>query len=65
MRKWYVKYYICLLKKSIFFKKELCRHFSGEISNFFYDNIFEVLVFVKPFLSLCPLTIKMNTDALP
>lgn len=64
MRKWYVKYYICFLKKSIFFKKEFCRYFLGEIFNFFYDNIFEVFVFVKFFLLFCLLIIKMNIDVL-
>lgn len=53
-----------VLKKKAFFKRAL-QTFLGEIFNFFYENIFEVLVFVKPFLSLRPLTIKMNTDVLP
>lgn len=63
MRKWYVKYYICFKEKCIFLK-EFCRYFLGEIFNFFYDNIFEVFVFVKFFLLFCLLIIKMNIDVL-
>lgn len=63
MRKWNVKLHLSLKKKT--FLKRALQTFLGEIFNFFYENIFEVLVFVEPFLSLRPLTIKMNTDVLP